>query len=221
MLGKMTYDMCKRATFFILFLLFTVFSGCSTGKKDNRISDAVISHRATVPNTVTIYRYGTFPKAKAEKLQECLKPYFGKVLLKEECLPLPSTYYNKERNRYLASGLFGEISKRQNGDAVIGVTDYVIFKPNNISKTFGIMGLSPVGTYKCVVSSVMPKNSQTLTDDIFLKLVLHELGHAYGLPHCPNQQCYMVDAEHKMKFLQTVGFCDNCKKKLQSKGWSL
>ena len=74
--------MCKRATFFILFLLFTVFSGCSTGKKDNRISDAVISHRATVPNTVTIYRYGTFPKAKAEKLQECLKPYFGKVLLK-------------------------------------------------------------------------------------------------------------------------------------------
>lgn len=213
--------MTRGKGIFITLLLVMVLLGCNTEKKENRVNNAGTSHRATVPNTVTIYRYGTFSKAKAEKLQEGLRPYFWKVVLKEESLPLPSTYYNKERNRYLASGLFGEISKRQKGDAVIGITDYVIFKPNNISKTFGIMGLSPVGTYKCVVSSVMPKNSRTLSGNIFLKLVLHELGHAYGLPHCPNQQCYMVDAEHKMKFHQTIGFCDSCRKKLQGKGWKL
>lgn len=177
------------------------------------------SSKSIVPQTVSLYRYGDFPIAKALKLKEGLKPYFKMVALKEECLPLNSTYYNKVRNRYLAAGLFGEISKRQNGDAVVGITNYVIFKPNNISKTFGIMGLSPVGTYKCVVSSTMPKNHKPLPDDVFLKLTLHELGHAYGLNHCPRQSCYMVDAEHKMKFNQTYDFCNSCKSKLKAKGW--
>lgn len=184
-----------------------------------KLASSSVGTKRIVPQTVTIYRYGDFPMAKASKLKNELKTYFKKVELKNEALPLNSAYYNKERNRYLAGGLFGEISKRQNGDAVVGITDYVIFKPNNISKTFGIMGLSPVGTYKCVVSSTMPKNHKPLSDDVLLKLTLHELGHAYGLNHCPRQSCYMVDAEHKMKFNQTYGFCNSCKSKLKSKGW--
>lgn len=203
--------------YFLSFLLVT----CSPHPKDGsaKIPPSSVGTKRFVPQTVTLYRYGDFPMAKASKLKNELKTYFKKVELKNEALPLNSAYYNKERNRYLAGGLFGELSKRQDGDAVVGITDYVIFKPNNISKTFGIMGLSPVGTYKCVVSSTMPKNHKPLPDDVLLKLTLHELGHAYGLNHCPRQSCYMVDAEHKMKFNQTYGFCNSCKSKLKAKGW--
>ena len=172
-----------------------------------------------VPKTIRSYRYGSFPEGKARRLEMQLKRYFPHVILKEQSLTLPTKHYNKERNRYRGTGLFEELSKHRNGDAVIGLTDYVIFKPNDISPTYGIMGVSPVGTYKCVVSSRIPITGKEQTDENFVKLALHELGHAFGLNHCPDQHCYMVDAEHKMKFPQTTGFCNSCKSKLNAKGW--
>ena len=74
------------------------------------------------------------------------------------------------------------------------------------------MSFCPVGTYRCIVSSKMPRNGKEYSDENFLKLSLHELEHAFGLPHCHVQLFYMVDAEHKMKFSQTAGFCEFCKK---------
>ena len=97
----------------------------------------------------------------------------------------------------------------------------ISFLANDKSPTFGIMGVSPLGAYKCVVSSKLPKTGAEHTEDNFRKLALHELGHAFGLNHCPNQHCYMVDAEHKMKFPQTTGFCELCSKTLNSKGWKI
>ena len=135
-----------------------------------------------VPQTISIYRYGDFPKSKAQRLEMQLKRYFPHIVLKEQRLTLPAKHYNKKRNRYRGTGLFEELSKHRNGDAVIGLTDYVIFKPNEISPTYGIMGVSPVGTYKCVVSSRIPKTSKEQTDENFVKLTLHELGPLH-LPH--------------------------------------
>lgn len=83
------------------------------------------------------------------------------------------------------------------------------------------MGLSPVGTYICVVSSKIPASGKTHSLDNFVKLSLYELGHSYGLLYCPDQHCYMVDVEHKMKFPNTTGFCTSCKAKLQSDGWKV
>jgi len=151
-------------------------------------------------------------------LAQALGEYFPKVQLKEKQLPLPSQYYDKERNRYKGTGLLEDLSKHRNGDSIIGLTDYVIFKANNISPTYGIMGVSPVGTYKCVVSSKIPSGGKEQAADNFTKLALHELGHAFGLNHCEDQHCYMVDAEHKMKFPQTTGFCKTCKEALNAKG---
>lgn len=175
----------------------------------------------TVPGTISIYRCSDFPVSKAQRLEKKLKSYFPEVVLKEQVLSLPAKHYNKERNRYLGTGLFEELSKHRNKDAVIGLTNYIIFKPNEISQTYGIMGVSPVGTYKCVVSSKIPSSGKEQSDDNFVKLALHELGHAFGLNHCPDQHCYMVDAEHKMKFPQTTGFCESCKTKLNAKGWTI
>ena len=89
--------------------------------------------------------------------------------------------------------MFEELSKHRDGDAVIGLTNKVIFQANEISPTYGIMGISPVGTYKCVVSSKLPKSGKEQSDENFVKLALHELGHAFGLNHCPDQHCFMVD----------------------------
>ena len=214
----------KKLILFMSFLF--VLTACGSdgqGKQSKTPKKEVkkVAKKLTVPGTISIYRYGDFPVSKAQRLEKQLKSYFPEVVLKEQVLTLPTKHYNKERNRYLGTGLFDELSKHRNEDAVIGLTNYIIFKPNEISQTYGIMGVSPVGTYKCVVSSKIPSSGKEQSDDNFVKLALHELGHAFGLNHCPDQHCYMVDAEHKMKFPQTTGFCESCKTKLNVKGWTI
>lgn len=221
----MNKNSCLQVTMILLVSL--TFNSCGS-KEQNRNTESPVKKevkkivkKVTIPKAISIYRYEAFPAKKAQRLAKQLKSYFPEVVLKEQVLILPAEHYNKERNRYRGTGLFEGLSKHRNGDAVIGLTDYVIFKPNEISQTYGIMGVSPVGTYKCVVSSKIPSSGKEQSDENFVKLALHELGHAFGLNHCPDQHCFMVDAEHKMKFPQTTGFCESCKTKLNAKGWAI
>ena len=46
-----------------------------------------------------------------------------------------------------------------------------------------------------------------------VKLIKHELGHNFGLPHCPNKSCIMRDAEGGNHFDEMTGFCKKCKLK--------
>lgn len=182
---------------------------------------AAAKQKKEVPQTVTIFRYEGFPMRMAEALRDELKKTFPVVRISPQVLALPPQAFVRERNRYKGIVLLDDLKKRKGGDAVIGLTDRVICHPNEISPTFGVMGLSPIGTYTSVVSSQIPRNGRTHSLDNFVKLALHELGHAYGLSHSPDQHCYMVDAEHKMKFPQTTGFCSRCRAKLHADGWKL
>ena len=171
------------------------------------------------PKQISIYCMGGYPADSVQYLEVCLRKYFPNVRVMPNNINLPSQYFNKERNRYLASGLLDELAKHRNNDAVIGVTDYIIFKPNKKSDTFGIMGMSYTNTFKSIVSTKIPLNGNEQSKDNICKLALHELGHGFGLKHCPNETCYMVDAEGTMKIENAIGFCESCKHVLNSKGW--
>lgn len=172
-----------------------------------------------IPKQISIYCMGGYPADSVQYLEVCLRKYFPNVRVMPNNINLPSQYFNKERNRYLASGLLDELAKHRNNDAVIGVTDYIIFKPNKKSDTFGIMGMSYTNTFKSIVSTKIPLNGKEQSKDNICKLALHELGHGFGLKHCPNETCYMVDAEGTMKIENAIGFCESCKHVLNSKGW--
>ena len=171
------------------------------------------------PKQISIYCMGDYPADSVQYLEVFLRKYFPNVRVMPNNINLPSQYFNKERNRYLASGLLDELAKHRNNDAVIGVTDYIIFKPNKKSDTFGIMGMSYTNTFKSIVSTKIPLNGKEQSKDNICKLALHELGHGFGLKHCPNETCYMVDAEGTMKIVNAIGFCESCKHVLNSKGW--
>ena len=171
------------------------------------------------PKQISIYCMGGYPADSVQYLEVCLRKYFPNVRVMPNNINLPSQYFNKERNRYLASGLLDELAKHRNNDAVIGVTDYIIFKPSKKSDTFGIMGMSYTNTFKSIVSTKIPLNGKEQSKDNICKLALHELGHGFGLKHCPNETCYMVDAEGTMKIVNAIGFCESCKHVLNSKGW--
>ena len=170
---------------------------------------------------LTIYLYDDFPWKRAEELAQDLRVIFPKVTISDLRLRLPAKAYNKVRNRYLGSALLDDLRTRLNGDVALGLTDEIIYKPNEISGTYGIMGVSYVNRNVAVSSLTIPRSGAKQDRKTFFKLTLHEVGHAYGLPHCPNQKCIMVDAEHRNKLKNITSFCADCKAKLVKRGWKI
>ena len=178
-----------------------------------------VKQTAKVRN-ISLFLYDDFPVRKAQMLADALKEAYPFVSIQKESLVLPKEYYNKERNRYSGTGLLKDLTKLRKGDVVLGLTDEVIFKANELSPTYGIFGVSPVGAFVAVISSTRPSGKQH-SDDHLVKLMMHELGHSFGLNHCSNQHCFMVDAEHGNKFSQTPSFCKKCKTFMNNKGWNI
>ena len=173
------------------------------------------------PLSIYMYRYDDFPMAKSKSLCLELEKVYPSVILVKTALPLPCKEYYKKGNRYRAAGLLDDLERFKNGGFALGMTDEIIYHPNEKSPTWGIFGLGRTGKNVCVISSMRPKEHKLQSDDNMRKLMLHELGHAFGLNHCKDQHCFMVDAEHGDKFAQTPSFCNDCKQFLNSKGWKL
>lgn len=184
-------------------------------------SDAVTGRqqKEQIP-CIKIYSYGKVSDVKPELLAKELNKRYPRVELVRQHIDLPQQYYHQGRNRYSGSGLLKDLSKLRKGCVVLGITDEVIYKANDISPTYGIFGVSPLGTYVALISLTQPSGRKH-TDDHLIKLMLHELGHSFGLNHCADKHCFMVDAEHGNKFSHTPSFCKDCKQFLNKKGWKL
>ena len=207
----------------LMLLACTMLMACQ-GSKGNAPSKEtapkVSVKRSATVRDISLYLYDDFPVQKAQMLAESLKEVYPSVSIKKESLVLPKEHYNKERNRYSGTGLLKDLSKIRKRNVVLGLTDEVIFKANELSPTYGIFGVSTLGTYVAVISSTRPSGKQHSNDHL-VKLMMHELGHSFGLNHCNNQHCFMVDAEHGNKFSQTPSFCNECKAFLNNKGWNI
>ena len=139
----------------------------------------------------------------------------GVELAQKESMPQAAFY--APRNRYRADSLINWMSRRASQNQVyVGITMQDISTTKNENPDSGVMGLGFNPGNACVASDFRLRNK-----NYFYKVVLHELGHTAGLPHCPEQTCFMVDAEGKDKSGGETGFCDTCKNYLINKGWKL
>ena len=71
----------------------------------------------------------------------------------------------------------------------------------------------------CVVSTYRLKRGRATKKKFFnrlVKVVNHELGHTFGLGHCPIRNCLMEDAKGTIKTVdrETGKLCNLCKDKL-------
>ena len=207
----------------LILLVGAMLMACQGGKGNAPSKEA--EPKETVKQTekvrnISLYLYDDFPVQKAQMLADAIKETYPSVSIQKEPLVLPKEHYNRERKRYSGTGLLKDLSKLRKGNVVLGLTDEIIFKANELSPTYGIFGVSPVGAYVAVISSTRPSGKQHSNDHL-VKLIMHELGHSFGLNHCSNQHCFMVDAEHGNKFSQTPSFCNDCKAFLNNKGWKI
>lgn len=170
--------------------------------------------------TVHVYFFEGFDQSLGEVTINELKQIFDSVAF-EGVIPFPDSAYYAPRSRYRADKLIRHIRTLQSSpsELVIGFSSKDISCRVHGYEDFGVMGLTIIPLYTAVVSTYRLKVKSRLQSD-FLKITLHELGHADGLHHCKNDvTCYMRDANGQNHFPELDGFCERCEEHLLKRGW--
>lgn len=192
-----------------LFLYFLLIS-CNKDKKEDQIP---------VSKVIVIQPLGNFKINQANNLLVQIKKISPNVVLRQS-ISFPENSYYKPRNRYRADSIIKVLHNYIGKDSVIvGLSNNDISVTKNGIKDWGVMGLGYRPGKSCVISDFRMAGKNR--DQQFYKVVLHELGHTEGLPHCKVKTCLMRDAEGGNHLDEEKDFCANCKSFLLSKGWKL
>jgi len=194
------------------------------------ISPTLRSKAITKETTIAIQPFGKFESNEAEMIQKEIADFYQvKVsLLKPIDFP-DNAFINIKNPRYRADTLIRFLRNNLDNryDYVIGLTkkDISTTKYSNRStKTikepsykyadWGIFGLGFMPGKSCIVSTFRIKDKNFKSR--FVKICCHELGHNFGLPHCPDKTCIMQDAAETIKTIDNVSLnlCEACKVKI-------
>ncbi|MFT3846194.1 MAG: zinc-dependent metalloprotease family protein [Lacibacter sp.] len=153
-------------------------------------------------------------------LKDSIEKFYPVQIVINEPRSFPANCYYKPRNRYRADSTIAWLKsiKPDSVRSIVGLTNADVSTAKGLYKDFGVMGLGYKPGSACVISTVRLKKTATTSQQLrqrIFKVVVHEMGHNFGLDHCPNEQCIMVDAEGKMKLDQEKDLCANCRKKLK------
>lgn len=132
--------------------------------------------------------------------------------------------FNPMRRQYHSTEILKKILQRPQGKTwkVLGVTEMDLYIPV-LTFVFGEAQLSDGGA---VVSAHrlrqefygMPTDPELLRERL-LKESLHELGHTYGLRHCPDYSCVMSASNGVERIdLKRAEFCPACAQALPASG---
>ena len=180
---------------------------------------------------VGLLPYKGISNEKVDLIKKSITDYYGvKVsVLPQKELP-KSAFVNIKSPRYRADSLIAQQLriKPDTLDYIVGITDSDISttkrdEGGNIKQPewryndFGIMGLAYRPGKSCIISTFRLKHKdKEIHFGRFKKVVIHELGHNFGLPHCPDKKCVMTDAVERISTIDNAKpeLCANCKNKL-------
>ncbi len=151
-----------------------------------------------------------------QQLQDAIRHQFNYTTrIKEQHFDL-SQYFNPERVQYSANDILSQLLNQvpDNQDKIICLTGVDIYIP---VLTF-IFGQAYLGGQAGVVSDYRLKNefygmpgNDELYNQRFMKCVIHELGHMFGLRHCSGLECVMRSATYVEDIDQkSIHLCRKC-----------
>ena len=139
--------------------------------------------------------------------------------------PLPARAYYRPKSRYRAEIILDVLRDTSCGGCakIAGITGADISTTKGTIHDWGIFGLATIHGRSCVVSTFRLGRGGASREHFLerlVKVVNHELGHTFGLDHCPTPGCIMEDAKGTIRTVdrESGRFCDRCRKRLEPSG---
>ena len=129
-----------------------------------------------------------------------------------------SQAYDPERKQYSSSRLLASLGKAETEERVVGVADVDIYVPR-LNFVFGeadmLSGTAIVSLCRLRQEYYGLAPDEALFLERASKEIVHELGHTFGLGHCPNNKCVMHFSNSLADTdLKEAHFCNMCRPKI-------
>lgn len=174
------------------------------------------------PAKIGLLRLGKMDETLFAQAKNEIEVFYNAEVVDLDEKALPKLAFYAPRNRYRADKLIDWLQgiRPDSVDFILGLTASDISHTKGDIKDYGIMGLAYRPGSSGVVSVFRvgkgAKNKAQI-EERFSKLVLHELGHNFGIKHCTRSKlCLMRDACGTVKTLdgESKNVCENCRKQL-------
>jgi len=165
---------------------------------------------------IDLQPFGEFDSCMLELEKKEIESFYSVKCRILPAIQLPGMSYYPPRNRYRADSLldFLETYKPGNINFIVGLTAEDISCTKEPHADYGIFGLGFMPGHSCVISTYrLGKNvSHAKLKERLTKVVLHELGHNFGLDHCSTLNCLMEDAGGTIKSVdrEQKAVCSKC-----------
>ena len=158
----------------------------------------------------------------ADEIMEELKDRIGGVfhcpVEIEAAINELSQAYDSGRKQYFSSKLLASLRNTEQDERVAGIADIDLYVPR-LNFVFGEADIAS-GTVIVSLCRLRQEYYGLAADENLLleratKEIVHELGHTFGLGHCPNNRCVMhfsnslADTDLKQAY-----FCGKCRPKI-------
>ena len=141
---------------------------------------------------------------------------FGLPCQIADSIPIPPDAYDQRRGQYVGSRVLAALARLDipNAERVLGVIDADCYTPG-LNFIFGQANINGCNAF-IALPRLRPSFYSQLEDDALfgervLKEAAHELGHTYGLGHCPDPTCAMHFSNSLYDTdLKNARFCRHC-----------
>lgn len=147
------------------------------------------------------------------------KTFHCKVEFDKE-IPVPELAYNKKRGQYHSTKILNVLKqfKTREFQRVLGVMDADLYVPE-LNFVFGeadiLAGVTVIALSRLRQEFYGLNPDRNLFHLRAVKEAIHEIGHTYGLGHCPDTKCIMYFSNSlKDTDRKGPGFCNICKHEL-------
>ncbi len=189
----------------------------SCGQHEKHIDNKWLP-KSSQSTVILLQPLSSVPHQLLAMLKDSIPRYYPVSINIAAPVDLPVNAWYAPRGRYKADTLLTFLLKRKSNYRLIaGITTVDISTTKDDNPDWGVMGFGYQPGQACVISTFRLKKDNPAEHVLFMRLMktlLHEMGHNFGLAHCPNKQCIMADAEGKLNQDNETGLCAVCRRKL-------